>query len=713
MPAALALVFHAHQPVGNFDSVIEEAFQTAYEPMIAALERHPRVRAGLHFSGFLLDWIAARHGEYIERLQRLWAAGQIEIMGGGYYEPILAMLREPERQAQMARQNRRIEDWFGATPRGFWLAERVWEPDLAASLARAGLQYVIVDDTHLQLAGQPDEAVWAAHWTEHQGQRLRVVASDHFLRRAIPFLPEAQSLEYLAQAARKQSQPLLVMGDDLEKFGAWPHTWEHVHQNGWLERFFHRLEGAASEVECVRLGDWLEQHPPQRRVYLPAASYQEMMRWALPPELAQQLEAATAEPGLEKSRRFLAGAPWRNFLVRYPEANLNHQLGVDLSLRLERMREGKPRKLKPKDKATWETAHAHLLAAQCNDAYWHGLFGGLYAPHLRNTTCTHLAAADRIVADLELAPATRRWDLDLDGAEEVELRGQGLRALVAPADGGTLKLLESAAVPVNLTHSLRRRPERYHEQIRQKLAGQGIALLAQAQAGSAADAGRLAETLIYDRYERAGGRLFFMPEGVEYTDYLQLDLREIPDWADAAYAIASLGEEGSWRALELRRDGKIQGQAAKAHKYYRLHAVEPELETGWEIEAPGLDGYRAGLEFTVNLLAPAAADRRLEFNGQSLPIEWAGVAATPRLCWRDGWRGFQLTLEAAGAVWWIQPLYTVSQSEAGFERVYQGSACMAVFPHARQGRVRLRWSQSGGATFRASPFQCPAETAKT
>ncbi len=692
MPAALALVFHAHQPVGNFDSVIEDAYQTAYEPMIAALERHPRVRAGLHYSGFLLDWIAARHGEYIERLQRLWAAGQIEMLGGGYYEPILAMLREPERQAQIARQNRQIENWFGSAPRGFWLAERVWEPDLAASLARAGLQYVIVDDTHLQLAGQPEDAVWAAHWTEHQGQRLRVVASDHFLRRAIPFLPEEQSLEYLAQAARRQSQPLLVMGDDLEKFGAWPHTWEHVHRNGWLERFFQRLENAAPDVLCVRLGDWLWEHPPQRRVYLPAASYQEMMRWALPPELAQQLEAAAANPGLRESRRFLAGAPWRNFLVRYPEANLTHQIGVDLSLRLERVREEKAR-LKPTSIASWEIAHDHLLAAQCNDAYWHGLFGGLYAPHLRNTTCTHLAAADHLLAELEAAPATRCWDLDLDGAEEVELRGAGLRALIAPADGGTLKLLESAAVPANLTHSIRRRPERYHEQIRQKLAGQSIAPLTQAQADPAGDASMLAATLIYDRYERSGGRLFFMPADMEFSGYHPLDMREIPGWADAPYAIASLRAEGSWRELDLRRDGEIQGLPGRARKYYRLHASQPELETGWEIEASGLGGYRAGLEFTVNLLAPGAADRRLEFNGQSLPIEWAGVAEAPLLCWRDGWRGFQLEFEAADAVWWVQPIYTVSQSEAGFERVYQGSACMAVFPTARQGRVRLRWSQ--------------------
>jgi alpha-amylase len=50
----LSLVLHNHQPVGNFDYVLQDAYERCYEPMLASLERHPGVRAALHYSGPLL-----------------------------------------------------------------------------------------------------------------------------------------------------------------------------------------------------------------------------------------------------------------------------------------------------------------------------------------------------------------------------------------------------------------------------------------------------------------------------------------------------------------------------------------------------------------------------------------------------------------------------------------------------------------------------------
>ena len=96
---ALALVLHNHQPVGNFGWVIADAYEHAYEPLIAALERHPRVRLALHYSGPLLDWLQAERPEFLERVGRLVAAGRVELLGGAYYEPILAALPQRDRAA--------------------------------------------------------------------------------------------------------------------------------------------------------------------------------------------------------------------------------------------------------------------------------------------------------------------------------------------------------------------------------------------------------------------------------------------------------------------------------------------------------------------------------------------------------------------------------------------------------------------------------------
>ena len=86
-PLRFVIVLHNHQPVGNFDGVIEQAYQDSYLPFLDVFERHPALRIGLHTSGCLMEWLDAHHPEYLDRLSALVAAGRIEIVGGAFYEP--------------------------------------------------------------------------------------------------------------------------------------------------------------------------------------------------------------------------------------------------------------------------------------------------------------------------------------------------------------------------------------------------------------------------------------------------------------------------------------------------------------------------------------------------------------------------------------------------------------------------------------------------
>jgi len=94
---SLALAIHNHQPVGNFGWVFAEVYDRAYLPMLEALERHPGVRLSLHYTGPLLEWLGAERPEFLARLGALVARGQVELLGGGLYEPVLASLPERDR----------------------------------------------------------------------------------------------------------------------------------------------------------------------------------------------------------------------------------------------------------------------------------------------------------------------------------------------------------------------------------------------------------------------------------------------------------------------------------------------------------------------------------------------------------------------------------------------------------------------------------------
>ena len=229
---SLALVLNNHQPVGNFGWVIADAYEHAYQPLVAALERHPHVRLGLHYSGPLLDWLAAERPDFLDRLGRLVRAGQVELLGGGYYEPVLAALPERDRLAQLGRMADAIEQIGGRRPSGAWLAERVWEPDLPVSLVDSGYRWTILDDAHLRAASVDESRLWGTYLTEDQGRLLTIFASDQGLRYRLPFGTVEDAIDYLREHATEGGELLGMMGDDGEKFGSWPETFEHCWGSG-------------------------------------------------------------------------------------------------------------------------------------------------------------------------------------------------------------------------------------------------------------------------------------------------------------------------------------------------------------------------------------------------------------------------------------------------------------------------------------------------
>lgn len=84
------MLLHNHQPVGNDPRIIEEVAQASYRPLLTALESVPWLRHALHVSGPLLAWMERSDGAYLEKLGRMVARGQVELLTGGHYEPTLA-----------------------------------------------------------------------------------------------------------------------------------------------------------------------------------------------------------------------------------------------------------------------------------------------------------------------------------------------------------------------------------------------------------------------------------------------------------------------------------------------------------------------------------------------------------------------------------------------------------------------------------------------
>lgn len=678
----LILLIHAHQPVGNFDPVVERAFAQCYAPFVDVLWRRPAARLALHISGALLEWIEQHHPEYFDRLRELVRRNQIELVGGGFYEPILIAIPPEDRAEQLARMADYLERHFGRRPTGAWLTERVWEPHLPATLAAAGVQYTLVDDSHFLASGFSREELYGYFLCEELGAKVCVFAGLQPLRYMIPFRDVSETIALLRAAAADHPGGCAAMGDDCEKFGVWPGTYEHCYTHGWLERFFQALEEERDWLAMVTPGEFLARHRPLGRAALPTSSYVEMTEWALPTparqvfhRLQQQLEA------VPEARAFLRGGFWRNFLTKYDEANLLHKKMLYVSGRVRQMADSgrvQAEKL--------ESARKHLLRGQCNDAYWHGIFGGLYAPHLRTTLWRELIRAETLADAAALGHShytlLQRFDFDADGEEELYWVSERGAMLVKPSDGGTVPLLEFRPAAVPLVNALQRRPEAYHSRLAEASPAATAAAVSIHEQVRVKEAG-LEQHLRYDRWARHSFRLLVFAPEKSFDDYAALRLEENAALAGGRFAILRADRE----TIVLAQRDSNTGNAGRleVEKAFLFERTGGGFRVGCTItlrlQQASPMHLRVGVELVVNLLAPDAADRYFETQGTRHPLRWSGMIPAPELRAVDEWQNVAVTVSAETAQqFWVAPIETVSESEEGFERIYQGSQILAVWP---------------------------------
>lgn len=444
---------HLHQPVGNFDHVFEQHVREAYLPFLREAAQSEFLPIALHVSGPLLEWLEGHDTAYLDLVGRLAADRQIELLLAGFYEPVLVALSHADRIEQIAWMKDALHRRFGVEATGLWLTERVWEPDLAADLVDAGVRYVLLDDRHFLVSGFERRQLDAPFWTEHDGKRLAVFPIDERLRYLVPFRPPQDTVAYLREL-RAAGHQLAVLADDGEKFGGWPGTREWVFERRWLHDFFVAMRELVDhgELRLTTPAAALDEVASGGLAYLPTASYREMEGWALPADAAGRLTHLERELGKERlagpDGALVRGGHWRHFFVKYPEANRMHKKMQALSA-LCRSR-GDP-----------GTARRAIGRAQCNDAYWHGVFGGLYLKHLREAVWRNLALAEEELRRHE-GLVYERLDLDGDGHDEIWVHSAAFSAVVSPARGGVIEEYTVFATGRNYADVLTRRWEAYH-----------------------------------------------------------------------------------------------------------------------------------------------------------------------------------------------------------------------------------------------------------
>ena len=686
----LALVIHNHQPIGNFDGVFEDAYRDSYAPFLNVLEDYPELPISLHISGSLLEWLVDRHPEYVDQVRKLVDRGQIEILGGPFYEPILAGIPRHDRIGQITAYTQYLQNLFGVHVRGMWVPERVWEQSFAGDITEAGIEYTILDDFHFKNAGLSEEQLHGYYLSEDEGRLLKIFPGSERLRYTIPFQEPGKTIAYLQDIAERFPQSVVAFGDDGEKFGTWPETKKHVYEDGWLRNFFDTLMENRDWLRPATLAECVDHISPVGTIYLPDASYREMTEWALPTDMqihyGQLMHGKESDPDWQAIQPFLRGGFWRNFRVKYPESNEMYSRMLEVSRRLQRLRETTTGQVEAEQ---LNEAHTALYRAQCNCPYWHGAFGGLYLPHLRNAVFQHLIEAD---SALEIfAGRTGQWvqmdvaDFNLDARQEVRMSGDRLAAYLAPSRGGHLYELDIRSIRHNLLATLNRRPEAYHDIVRRAAEQHGDS--SPDAASSIHDVVRfkqpnLHQKIVYDHWPRKSLVDHFLRPGLRLERFQNGD-GEIGDFTEGVYQTV-LRRSDERIEVRMSRDGRVGPYQIGLTK-----TVAIDVRTGGTLEIqyqlanlPPEVPLHFAVEFNFAGMAAGAADRYYyDAHGVQLgQLESVqALTHTDRIGLVDEWLGLDVSLDLSQAAdLWIFPIQSISQSEGGFELVHQSCA---VVPH--------------------------------
>ena len=640
-PIRFAFGLHLHQPVGNFDHVFAQHVEDVYRPLLDTLADREFLPVVLHLSGPLLEWLerarvglsrpagttgGRRQGRDAPR--RLLRAG-----------PGLAARARPGRADRVdARRGPRRDS---ASRRvGLWLTERVWEPELAADLSDAGVRYALVDDRHFLATGFSRRAAPRALLDRERRQARRPLSH----RRAAPIpdsVPAAGGDRGLPpRAARRRPRPRGAGRRRREIRRLAGH--QGLGLRAGMARPVHRDDRTAGgerrgAAEPARRGAG---RGPERRHRLPARPAR-IARWRagrchpMPRSDSpgwSAISARRASPG--PTARWSAERTGAIFWSSIPSR-------TGCTRRCRRSRRCARERGDPPE------ARRAIGRAQCNDAYWHGVFGGLYLPHLRDAIWRNLAAAEAA------APAAARaWPGNGSTSTATATRRSGstppaFSAIVSPHRGGAIEEYTVFSRGINFANVLTRRREAYHD----------LALERQADSAGHGDGGtasihdieagiRLDERPPLDAEDRALGSSGSFRRASGLEDYARGAYWPVLSWARRGLRVHHRATEGRSGADCAWVEGT--GRPDQAHPLRAGRTHRHELRVGrraWPI--------------------PMTASRRSSRSPASSSSD-----STPAA---DEWRF---------------PIETVAKSERGLDRTRQGESVTPRWP-VRLGKATV------------------------
>ncbi len=385
---------------------IDDNYINVYKPLLTFLYSHPKFPLTISFTGMQFEYLERKRPEVLDILHELTSRDQVEILGGGYYAPILPLLFPVDRSSQIEKLSTTIRKDTGRRPRGMSVFGNIWDSSLITTLNSCGMEYVHLDNTVIPSG----KVCFLPLIINEQGKALKVIP---LFKNLVPSLTEEPDkwLSRIKKASDKEMKNFSGEGIDVNPIVSISFT---------LEEFSNFMKSPVFEYISSYSGDDFLFTTPIRYLstarrfipsYVPAGMDWTEAQWAR--RFYQKCENQSRFP-----------LTIHDYLNQYTHTRRLYERVMDISRLVANCRGcDKMRKLSAQEKL-WE--------AQCGFNFINLKSGLPAAAHSRQKAFSLLSEAERYIREaMEFGETCSKYDYDGDGLDEYICRMDNYFAVIA------------------------------------------------------------------------------------------------------------------------------------------------------------------------------------------------------------------------------------------------------------------------------------------
>ncbi len=407
----------------------ENTYNNTLKKIISFLFNHPNVCFTFYFPGPILEWLEKNHAEFITLLSDLVNRKQVEILGGGFYEPIFPLIMPVDRVGQIEMNTTYVRKQIGKKPRGIFLGDTVWDPSLISSFKTCGMEFVILNGSLIP----ENEPEGKNLIVEDMGKTLTVIP---YHQPILDFtqLPDSQKILEKVKKLSESKNNALYLNDNHLYFTSFSvNELSILLETNWFETFCNLIESSPL-FDFSYPSLYLKNNSDCIRSFVPAGCPPEIQKW-------------TSKPFLEEKQK-QTSTNIKNFLYTYQEVQYLYSRMMYVSLNVSQCRGDKVRK---------KSAREFLWKAQTQESYWFLGDSGIGCEEIRQNAYKNLLTAEKYVRETNasLTDSALSFDYDMDGQKEYIIHQNDYNAFISQC-GGMIFELDLISNTKNYCDTMRR-----------------------------------------------------------------------------------------------------------------------------------------------------------------------------------------------------------------------------------------------------------------